>query len=180
MVEDNYLIATEIADSLSAANAVVLGPCSTLEEAGTQIGYSQLAMLDIDIRGRSSFPLADQLIRLDVPYIFFTGYERMHLPERFAAIDVVTKMQSTKAAIQQLEIASRDAGTGDIVALVPILRNRARSLLSDRLAADRLVERTLQLAIDDPRAWPGRHEQALWLNGLMDQAMMTGRRQILN
>lgn len=180
VVEDNWIIAGELADSLEAANAVVLGPCSTLEDAGMQVAYSELAILDVDVRGRSSFALADQLIRLDVPYVFFTGYDRTLLPERFSGIDVITKPRTSEAAVQQLEVASQEAGTGNIVELIPRLRARARALVSDPLAADRLVERTLQLAIDDPAPWPVRRDLAAWLTGLMDRALAAGRTQILN
>lgn len=180
VVEDNWIIAGELADSLEAANAVVLGPCSSLEDAGMHVAYSDLAILDVDVRGRSSFALADRLIRLDVPYVFFTGYDRTLLPERFSGIDVITKPRTSEAAVQQLEVASQEAGTGNIVELIPRLRARARALVSDPLAADRLVERTLQLAIDDPAPWPVRRDLAAWLTGLMDRALAAGRTQILN
>lgn len=179
VVEDNYLIASEIIDSLEAANAVVLGPCSTLEDAAMQVAHSELAILDVDVGGRNSFALADRLIRLDVPYIFFTGYDRALLPERFSGIDVVTKPRTPDAAVHQLDLASRE-GSCTIVELIPRLRERARGLLSDALAADRLVERTLQLAIDDSAPWPERRDLAAWLNRLMDQALNSARMQILN
>lgn len=180
VVEDNFLIATEIVESLEMANAVVLGPCGNLEDAGLQVAHSELAILDVDIRGRNSFALADRLLRLDVPYIFFTGYDRLLLPERFALIDVITKPQPSEIAVQQLDATANGAGSGSIVELVPVLRERARSFLSDPLAADRLVERTLQLAINDPAPWPRRRDVAAWLDRLMEQALHSGRRQFLN
>jgi CheY-like chemotaxis protein len=180
VVEDNYIVATEITASLEAANAVVLGPCSNLEDAGMQVAHSELAILDVDIRGRTSFALADRLIRLDVPYVFFTGYDRAFLPERFSGIDVITKPRPSEAVVQQLGVASQEVRSSNIVALIPHLRARARGLLPDPLAADRLVERTLQFAIDDPTPWLGRQDVAAWLNRLMDRALTAGRRQILN
>lgn len=179
VVEDNFLVAAEIMDTLESANAVVLGPCSTLEDAGRQVAHSELAILDVDIRGRSSFALADRLISLEVPFVFFTGYQRALLPERFLAVDVITKPMSAEAAVQQLEAAVREAGSCNIVDLIPGLRRRARALLSDPLAADRLVERTLRLAIDDPTPRHGRQDLGAWLARLMDQARSDGRR-ILN
>jgi CheY-like chemotaxis protein len=180
VVEDNVLIAAEITDSLEAANAVVVGPCMNLEEAEICAVHSELAILDVDIRGRYSFALADRLIRLDVPYVFFTGYDRALLPDRFSAIDVVTKPRPPEDAIQQLEMAARQMESCSIVELIPRLRQRARTLLLDPLAADRLVERTLHLAIDDPTPWPHGQDLNVWLNRLMDQALNSGRRQIFN
>lgn len=180
VVEDDYLIAVEITERLTAANAVVLGPCNTLEDASLQVAYSELAILDVDIRGRSSFPIADRLSCLNVPYVFFTGYDRKLLPPRFSGIDVITKPRPSEVAVEQLDVASQEAGSGNIVELIPRLRSRARSLLSDPLAADRLVERTLQLAIADPTPWTGRMDVAGWLNRLMDDALAAGRWRYLN
>jgi CheY-like chemotaxis protein len=180
VVEDDFLIATEIVDSLEMANAIVLGPCGNLEDAGLQVAHSELAILDVDIRGRTSFALADRLLRLDVPYIFFTGYDRLLLPERFAMIDVITKPRPSEAAVQLLDATANEYGSSNIVELVPRLRGRARAYLSDALAADRLVERTLELAINDPSPRPGRRDLAAWLERLMDQALHSGRTQFLN
>lgn len=180
VVVDDYLIATEIADFLEAANAVVLGPCSNLEDAGMYVVHCELAILDVAIRGRTSFALADQLIRLDVPYVFFTGYDRALLPRRFSGIKVITKPVPPDVVVERLEVASRKAGSIDVVELIPHLRARARGLLADPLAADRLVERTLQLAIDDPTGCCGRHNLTAWLNRLMDRALDAGRGHIMN
>jgi DNA-binding response OmpR family regulator len=180
VLEDDYMTATDIADNLSAANAVVLGPCRNLEDAGMYVVHCELAILDVDIRGRTSFALADRLIRLDVPYVFFTGYDRALLPQRFCGIEVITKPVAPEFVVEQLEIASQQAGSSDVVELIPHLRARARRLLSDPLAADRLVERTLQLAIDDPTTCFGRQDLAAWLNRLMDRALTAGRAQIMN
>jgi CheY-like chemotaxis protein len=180
VVEDNVVTAAEITEGLMAANAVVLGPCRNLQVAGMCAVHSELAILDVDIRGRNWFALADRLIRLDVPYVFLTDCDRTLLPERFSAIDVVTKPRPPEAAIQQLEVAARQIEVCSIAELVPRLRERARGLLLDPLAADRLVERTLQLAIDDPTPWSDRYDVAAWLNRLMDRVLNSARRQILN
>jgi DNA-binding response OmpR family regulator len=180
VVEDNYLVANEIVDALEAANAIVVGPCSTLDDAEMQIAHSDLAMLDVDIRGRSSFALADRLTTLDVPYVFFTGLDRALLPERFAKIDVITKPVPPEVAVQKLEMVSRDSAPCSIIELIPMLRMRARSILSDPLAADRLVERTLQLAIDDPAELPKGSNLVPWLLQRMDWALDGEPMQFLN
>lgn len=51
VLEDNGITAAELAYSLEAANAVVLGPFARLEDAEDRVVYSQLAVLDIDIPG---------------------------------------------------------------------------------------------------------------------------------
>lgn len=180
VLEDNFLVAIEIADALEAANAIVVGPCSDLADAEMQVPNSDLAVLDVDIRGRTSFALADRLMGLDVPYVFFTGYDRTLLPERFAGIDVITKPTSPEVAVKHLEMLSREVQGASIVELVPALRVQARTYLTDPLAADRLVERTLQLAIEDPGPLPAGAALGAWLTRLMIAAVTEGRAQFLN
>jgi DNA-binding NarL/FixJ family response regulator len=180
IVEDNFLIADEIALVLEDANAVVVGPYGDLETADLQVLHAELAILDIDIRGRNSFALADRLLSLDIPYIFFTGYDCSLLPERFAKIDCITKPLPPTVAVHQLDLLARASEDPRIVDLLPMLRQRAREHLSDPLAADRLVERVLKLAIEDPGTLPTGSERLRWLLGLMDIALRTGRTLFLN
>jgi hypothetical protein len=179
VLEDNGIAAAELAYCLEATNAVVLGPFARLEDAENQVIYSQLAVLDIDIRGRSSFALADHLGQLEVPYIFFSGLDRERLPVRFAGIYCISKMTSPMVALHQLSSLSSAADQPQIVELIPALRLQARHYLSDTLAADRLVERTLQLALEDGQP-PGMREVELWLRGLMERALQAGSAHFLN
>jgi hypothetical protein len=179
VLEDNGITAAELSYSLEAANAVVIGPFAQLEDAEDWVMYTQLAVLDIDIRGRSSFGIADHLGRLDIPYIFFSGLDRARLPVRFAGIDCVSKMTSPMVALHQLSSLSCAADQPQIIDLIPALRRRARRYLSDPLAADRLVERTLQLALEDGQP-PGMREVELWLRDLMERALQAGSAQFLN
>ena len=180
IVEDSFIAAAEIAYALVAANARVVGPCPNLEAAERQVMHSELAILDIDIRGRTSFALADRLQRLEVPYVFFTGYDRNLLPERFRKVDYIAKPTSPMVALQQLNIRAHAAERPSIVELIPMLRERARVYLSDPLAADRLVERTLQLAIEDDGPLPGSADRGFWLRGLMERIVQAGSAQFLN
>lgn len=180
VVEDNFFAAMEMADVLETANAVVVGPCSNLEDAGMRVPHSDLAVLDVDVRGRTSFALADRLTSLDVPFVFFTGSERAYLPDRFSGIEIIAKPLSPEVAVQQLDTLSREVGNCSIVEVIPTLRAQARSFLSDPLAADRLVERTLQLAIDEAGPLPTGTDLAEWLSELMRRAVRTGRSTYMN
>lgn len=180
VVEDNYLVARELADELEAANAIVVGPCGSLSDAELHLAHSDLAVLDIDIRGTKAFALADRLSMLDVPYVFFSGYDREQLPDRFARIDFITKPQPPLIAVQQLDVRAREVDSYSIVELIPVLRSRARDFLEDPIAADRLVEITLQRAIDDPDPMPSGAAVVPWLMHLMDDLMQSGPGQFLN
>lgn len=180
VVEDNYLLAIELVDELEAANAVVVGPCSNLAEAGLQVPHSDLAILDVRLGVENTFNLADRLKALDVPYIFFTGYDKDVLPARFAGDDCISKPQPPSSVVRQLDERSRVASTGNIIDLIPELRARARSVVGDPEAADRLVELTLQSAIDDQRPMPSGADVAPWLIRLMDDIMARGPRGFMN
>lgn len=179
IVEDDLFAAAEIAFALEAANAVVLGPFADLQEADLQVLHSELAILDIHIGGRTAFALADRLSLLDVPYIFFTGHDRSMVPPRFSGVDYIPKPTSPLVVVQQLEVRAREASPPRVVDLVPMLREQARAYLSDPLAADRLVERTLQLAIDDKAPLPSGAILGAWLLSLMERAIDGGSAQFL-
>lgn len=79
LVEDEFLIALdaeEMLRELGAANVTVI---STFEEAEKAIGESKfdLALLDVNLNGRKSFPLAEMLAKTNTPVVFGTGYNLM-------------------------------------------------------------------------------------------------------
>lgn len=180
VVEDNYLLALDLVNELEAANAVVVGPCNNLTDAALQLAHSDLAVLDVNLGGENTFRLADRLQALDVPYVFFTGYDKDVLPERFAEVDCITKPQPTSIVVQHLVVTSLKVASGNILDLIPMLRARARSFVGDPHAADRLVELTLQRAIDEAAPMPSGPAIAPWLNDLMDDLMTQGAGHFLN
>ena len=67
-------------EDLTEAGADVVGPVSTVDEA-LQIVTSEsfdLAVLDINVRGEMSFPVADALLARNVPLIFLHRLRRGH------------------------------------------------------------------------------------------------------
>lgn len=89
VVEDEYLLADELALGLANEGAVVLGPAPSVKRAlGLLEGEASLdgAILDLNLGGEPAFPVADALIDRSVPLIFTTGYDAGAIPERFAHI----------------------------------------------------------------------------------------------
>jgi DNA-binding response OmpR family regulator len=85
IVEDEYYLAADLADALAARGAEVVGPVATLAEATRAIAQSppDRAVLDVNLRGEMSFPIADRLEAAGIPYVIATGYSQGSLPERF-------------------------------------------------------------------------------------------------
>jgi DNA-binding response OmpR family regulator len=84
IVEDEFLLGFTLLEELTEAGADVVGPVSTVDEA-LRIVTSEpldLVLLDINVRGEMSFPVADALLARHVPLIFLTGYDADIIPDR--------------------------------------------------------------------------------------------------
>jgi hypothetical protein len=52
---------------------------------------SGVAMLDVNLNGQLSYPIADALAARNVPFVFATGYDKVDLPEGYQAYPVLQK-----------------------------------------------------------------------------------------
>jgi CheY-like chemotaxis protein len=105
VVEDEYLIMTDIASSLEQAGAEVVGPAATVDEALRLVGDPSridAALLDINLRGVMAFPVADALADRGVPFVFSTGYDRSILPPRYAKAAFCEKPSELSQIIRTL------------------------------------------------------------------------------
>lgn len=85
VVEDDYLIASDLKAELKGAGAEVLGPVPDLAGAMALLGSApDGAILDVNLGGEMVFPLADELRERRIPFVFATGYECGSIPERYA------------------------------------------------------------------------------------------------
>jgi DNA-binding response OmpR family regulator len=84
IVEDEFLLGFSLLEDLTEAGADVVGPVSTVDEALRIVASESfdLAVLDINVRGEMSFPVADELLARNVPLIFLTGYDADAIPDR--------------------------------------------------------------------------------------------------
>jgi len=76
LVEDEPIIAMTAEDMLDAIGCDVVASAATLEEAlaASARGGFDVAMLDINLNGVASLPVADALEQGGTPFIFTTGY----------------------------------------------------------------------------------------------------------
>jgi CheY-like chemotaxis protein len=89
IVEDDCITAMDLAETLSAAGAQVVGPAGTIGTALELLRRQpqlDIALLDIEVEGACVFDVADELLRLEVPIVFTTGYERSEIPARFRSV----------------------------------------------------------------------------------------------
>ena len=76
VVEDEMMVSMLLEDMLADLGCVMVGPASRLDEA-MELTDSQdfdCALLDVNLAGQQSFPLADRLGERNTPFTFATGY----------------------------------------------------------------------------------------------------------
>jgi CheY-like chemotaxis protein len=89
VVEDDSILAINLADELAAEGAQVLGPAASVTDALGVIASADLdgAVLDVNLGGKAAFPVADALADRHIPFIFVTGYLiAHHVPPRHANV----------------------------------------------------------------------------------------------
>lgn len=76
LVEDNFLVAHMLKSLLAEMGCEVVGPAPTLEQGLDLARDEQLAgaILDINIIGGTSVPIAETLQQRRTPFIFISGY----------------------------------------------------------------------------------------------------------
>lgn len=93
IVEDEMLVAMLIEDVIVDLGHEVVGPAMRLETALEVVEAENVdfAILDINLAGKQSFPVADRLADLGVPFIFASGYGAAALNDRHREARVVQK-----------------------------------------------------------------------------------------
>lgn len=80
IVEDNALISMELETTLEEGGYAIVGRANSVTEAHALITTGaeiDLVVLDIDLNGEYSFPIADLLIEKNIPFTFASGFETM-------------------------------------------------------------------------------------------------------
>lgn len=86
VVEDDFLAALDLKRLVEDRAGTVAGPVGRLEQAERLARSERLdgAILDVQLNGADSLPLADELMARDIPVVLVTGYDIATLPKRFA------------------------------------------------------------------------------------------------
>lgn len=111
VVEDESLVSMVIEDCLDVLGCKVVGTASRLEEALEKAASLAIdaALLDVNLAGRLSYPVAEVLRARGLPFIFATGYGTDGVPPDLRDAPVLAK----PLALQQLAAALRAAGAPD-------------------------------------------------------------------
>ena len=93
VVEDELLVVMLIEDMLDDAGCVVVGPYTRVADAvaAARIEAVDAALLDVNVAGEKVFPVAYELERRGVPFLFVTGYGPTALPKNHPEWQAITK-----------------------------------------------------------------------------------------
>lgn len=94
IVEDTTLVADSICDELQSHGCEIVGPIGRLQLALSAAREQTLSgvLLDVNLAGEQSFPVADILQGRGIPFIFITGYDAQSaIPPRFHGVERLTK-----------------------------------------------------------------------------------------
>ena len=103
------LVAMNIEDMLLDLGHEVAGLASRLEPALALAGEGDfdLAMLDVNLAGEPSFPVADALRKRGIPFVFATGYGREGLHEDYRDAPVLQKPFRSRDLAEALSAAAQ-------------------------------------------------------------------------
>jgi DNA-binding response OmpR family regulator len=91
--EDEMLLAMLVEDSLADCGCDVVGPVARVADGVKLASCEKLdgAILDINIAGTEVSPLASELARRSIPFIFVSGFDSHNLPEAWRGRPILKK-----------------------------------------------------------------------------------------
>jgi len=93
VVEDEYFLADEVRRKLIVLGVTVIGPVASVNEAMYLIDTTEIdaAILDVHLGDEFVFPVAERLDKLEVPFVFATGYDPSFIPKQFTGFSLCEK-----------------------------------------------------------------------------------------
>ncbi len=109
VVEDEALISMMLEDFLAEIGCEVVATAARLEEAieRARTVTIDVAVLDINLAGKVSYPVAEILLQRSIPFLFATGYGTAGLPETLRNAQVLSKPFMLDQLSRALDIAMR-------------------------------------------------------------------------
>lgn len=116
VVEDEGVVALLLESMLSDLGYDILGPVPRLPQAleWAQDKQFDIAILDVNLNGVPSFPVAEVLESRNIPFVFATGYGAQGIPDDLRHFVVVQKpfktTQLEQAIAKSISLVNGAAG----------------------------------------------------------------------
>lgn len=117
VVEDEPLIGMDIEDAIEELGHEVVGPIAELNEALYLAANEALAfgILDINIYGGHSYPVAEMLLKRGKPVLLLSGYGEQSLPEHLRQEAHLTKpFTAQQLDIEIRKLCAKVANSGEL------------------------------------------------------------------
>ncbi len=104
VVEDEYFLADDIAKALEGLGAEIVGPVPTRDQAFAllEAGPVDAAVLDINLKRQTVYPVADVLREHGVPFVFATGLAESSVPPAYRDVPLWEKPFKPEALARAL------------------------------------------------------------------------------
>ena len=112
-VEDEHLIAMDLQDILESWGCTVIGPVATSQAALDLIktDLPDAAVLDVNLNGETSEPIADALRSGGCPFLVMTAYNADHLSGALAGAPLLNKPVDERKLRHELSTLLADQST---------------------------------------------------------------------
>lgn len=105
VVEDDYHLADALALALATYGVEVLGPVPTVQAALDVVAHAERidgAIIDVNLRGDVAYPVADELRRKGVRFVFTTGYDASSVAREARDVPCFEKPVSPERLLEAL------------------------------------------------------------------------------
>jgi CheY-like chemotaxis protein len=87
------IVAWLLEDMLADLGCAVVGPAARINQALAMVEAEAIdvAVLDVNLNGQMSYPIADALAARGVPFVFSTGYDKDRLLDGYRIVPVLQK-----------------------------------------------------------------------------------------
>jgi DNA-binding response OmpR family regulator len=104
IVEDEWLLASDIARRLEREGYEIVGPAPTVAQAFRLLDETppQAAIMDVQLDGETTFSLAARLEQLAVPLLFLSGHPASDFAEQLESRTVLSKPADWRDVLKTL------------------------------------------------------------------------------
>jgi CheY-like chemotaxis protein len=105
VVEDDYMLAHDLQRELEKLGVLVIGPVSSVGLALRLLDAMPVldgAILDIELRGEKSYPVADVLRERAIPFVFTSGYEGSLVLSAYQDVPRLEKPANPQTVVQAI------------------------------------------------------------------------------